>query len=142
MCHPNEWDTSLGTPGLVAQSTVSINYPELIVNGIHQLSWQLSMSWYQSSFTQLSPDHSCNIITHRAFYGGKFINETDCCLPLTVYRKRKGNWTLYTLTPHILSLTKIILLESWKQLLSYTCQRFLREREIFILGQGRIQDFF
>lgn len=36
------------------------------------------------------------ILTHRAFYGGKFIYETDCCLPLTVYRKGKGIIEPYT----------------------------------------------
>ena len=41
------------------------------------------------------------ILTHRAFHGGKFIYETDCCLPLTVYRKRKSIIEPYTQWHHI-----------------------------------------
>ena len=122
MCHPNEWDTSLGTPGLVVQSTVSFSYPELIANGAHQLSWQLSMSCYHhpssSSFTQLSPDHSCNInsqsfLWREIYLWNRLLPSLD-----SLQERKRYYWTLYTLTPHILSLTKIILLESWKWLLS------------------------
>ena len=139
MCHPNESDTSLGTPGLVVQRTVSFNYPELIVNGMHQLSWQLSMSWHQSSITQLSPDHFCNInsqsfLWQEIYLWNRLLPSLD-----SLQERKRYYWTLYTLTPHILSLTKIILLESWKRLLSIcnfckTMKNVLGHTHVMILG--------
>ena len=139
MCHPNESDTSLRTPGLVVQSTVSFNYPELIVNGVHQLSWQLSMSCYQSSFTKLSPDHFCNInsqsfLWREIYLWNRLLPSLD-----SLQERKRYYWTLYTLTPHILSLTKIILLESWKRLLSLcnfckTMKNVLGHTHVMILG--------
>ena len=116
---PSKWVRyQFGDPWLVVQSTVSFNYPELIVNGVHQLSWQLSMSCCQSSFTQLSPDRFCHINSQSFLWWEIYLWNRLLPSLNSLQERKRYYWTLYTLTPHILSLTKIILLESWKRLLS------------------------
>ena len=137
---PSKWVRyQFGDPWLVVQSTVSFNYPELIVNGVHQSSWQLSMSCCQSSFTQLSPDHFCHInsqsfLWREIYLWNRLLPSLD-----SLQERKRYYWTLYTLTPHILSLTKIILLESWKRLLSIcnfckTMKNVLGHTHVMILG--------
>ena len=106
---------------------------------MHQLSWQLSMSWHQSSITQLSPDHFCNInaqsfLWQEIYLWNRLLPSLD-----SLQERKRYYWTLYTLTPHILSLTKIILLESWKRLLSIcnfckTMKNVLGHTHVMILG--------